>query len=141
MADPIVRGIVEARIVANWAPATDGRCLVFQTNVEGEPPASGIPFLKVQYPVQMAGQITVGAPGNELNRDSGGIRFVLAVPAGDGTEPFLTWMKDLRTLFKTYQEGNFQTFVPSPVTEDDENAKDGWFVMSSSVEYQFDTFG
>ncbi len=128
---------VEARLAAHWT-----RCPVRTLNsTEGDTPADNSAFLVVQYPVGSAAQISTGAPGANVFRDEGAIRFVLNVETGEGTLRALTWIDELASLFRGKLFDGVRTDAPSPPVIDDRNDAGGWFSLSFSVPYQHDIFG
>jgi hypothetical protein len=96
MALKAVVDAVEARLAANWT-----LCPVIGANGQGETPDDGSAFLTVQYPVANASQTTIGAPGSNVFREEGAIRFVLNVPRGAGLATGLTWADTLAGLFRS----------------------------------------
>ncbi len=134
MASGAVKAAVRARLADHWT-----RCEVFYANgPETEVPTGGTVFLAVQFPVSGERQITVGAPGDNVFREEGGIRFVLSIPRDAGTEDYDPWMDELAALFRAKQFGVVTTYAPSSAVLDDRNADGAYFKMAMAVPYSAD---
>lgn len=132
-----VQSAVRARLDANWA-----RCEVrFPNPQDALLPSDGAPLLVVQFPVGRANQITVGAPGDNVFRDEGGIRFSLYVPKGFGTDPWNSWVEELRALFRSQQFDGVTTYAPSPPVIDERDAESTHVPISFAVPYYADLIG
>ncbi|MFG1184370.1 phage tail terminator-like protein [Xanthobacter aminoxidans] len=141
MASFAVMAAVNARLDAVWS-----RTLVRYPNAADaadgiQVPADKSPFLAVQYPLADEEQITVGAPGHNVFREEGVIRFVLQIPRGAGVEEYSGWLDELRAAFRGKQFGGVTTYAASPATLDDRNEDGGYWALSCAVPYKFDLFG
>lgn len=136
MASKAVVDAVAARLTANWTA-----CAFFDPNTVGDPPKDGSPFLEVQYPVATGEQITIGAPGNNVYREAGAIRFVLHVERGQGVGEGLGWADALAALFRGRQFDHVTTFAPSSPVLDDGNDRGAYTRLSFAVEYFTDVVG
>ena len=87
-----------------------------------------------------AEQVTIGAPGNNVFRESGVIRLVMSFQTGGGLTQPLALMDQLRALFRGQQFDGVTTFTPSPAIVDPTNYQGGRFKMSSAVPYYLDLF-
>lgn len=116
-------------------------CPVIYPNQTMTPPVDNGPFVEVQYPFVDAEQRTIGAPGSNILREEGAIRFVIAVPVTYGTDGIYTVANALIALFTNLRSGAFRTYVPTSPTFDDRNERNGWFVASLSVPYDHDITG
>ncbi|KMO20392.1 hypothetical protein SQ03_05695 [Methylobacterium platani JCM 14648] len=110
-------------------------------NTKGKTPKDGSPYLEISYPISRARTISVGAPGNNLIRESGTMRLVLYVARGAGTAEGEIWLEELAALFLNKKFDGVTTFEPSSPVFDDRNDLANYYGMSSSVEYQADYFG
>jgi len=135
MASASVVAAVEARLAANWA-----NCTVLELNGPGDTPTDGSAFLTVQYPVANEQHIGLGQVGQRVFRESGGIRFVLSIPRGDGLTQGLGWADDLRNLFRAAQFGGVNCIAASPPFLNDSNDDGQYFKLSVVVEYYADVF-
>lgn len=133
MASKLVVDAVEARLTANWT-----NCPVRGANASGDVPADGSAFLTVQYPVANEEHITLGPVGQRTFRETGGIRFVLSLPAGQGTSFGLGWADQLRALFRAQQFGGVSCLAASPAFIADANEDGVYFKLSVVVDYYFD---
>jgi hypothetical protein len=136
MAAKAVVDAVEARLAANWSA-----CPV--VGLFGVRPDDGASFVTTQYPVANAEAITIGAPGNNVHREAGAIRFVLSVSRqlADPVAQGLQWADDLGTLFRSKVFGGIETFSPGSPAIDDRTDDGIYLVMSFVVPYRFDRFG
>lgn len=132
MAHPSVIAAVAARLASGWS-----HCVVADVdNAAATPPA--VPFLAAEFPVANENQITIGAPGANVFRETGAIRLVLAVDKGSGGAEWRQWMEDLRGLFRGTQFGGVSTWAPSSPVLDDRNQDGGFYKLSIAVPYYFD---
>lgn len=133
MASAAVMQAVRARLEAHWT-----RCPVFHPNAEAETPADGSVFLAVQYPVAREEQMSIGAPGDNIFRESGAIRLVLQVPAGSGVEAWAAWLDELRALFRAKRFDGVRTYAPSSSATDDRSRTGGYWALSTAIPYDAD---
>lgn len=136
MAGRKVKAAIEARIRAGWT-----RCPLVTPNTKGTTPKDGSPYLEVSYPISRNRTISVGAPGNNVIRESGTMRLVLYVARGAGTEEGEIWLEELGALFLNKEFDGVRTWEPSTPVFDDRNDLANYYGLSSSVEYQADFFG
>lgn len=135
MASTSVMSAVRARLASGWS-----RCPVVHPNEDGQVPAGSGPWLAVQYPVATEDQITVGAPGANVFREEGAIRFVLFIPRGAGVADYAAWMDELRALFRSRQFSGVTTYAASPPVLDDRADAGKFWALSCAVPYQADLF-
>ncbi len=135
MAGKTIEDAVKARLSANWTATA-----IVDDDTTGSGPGDGSPYVTVQYPVGQENQITVGAPGNNVFRETGAFRILLSTSTGVGKDQALIWMDQLRALFRSKQFSGVTTFAPSPGVEIPANYQAGRYVMSCAVPYQADTF-
>lgn len=133
MASAAVASAVAARIASGWT-----RCPVVHPNTAPAPAQDA--WLAVEYPVAGETQVTVGAPGDNVFREEGAIRFVLFIPRGAGLAPFDAWLDEVRALFRARSFAGVTTFAPSPAVLDDRSEQGGYWALSCAVPYQFDLF-
>lgn len=137
MAKKRVIDAVEARLGQGWQGAP-----VYGLNGRiGDTPKDRSPYVLVQYPYNTARQLTFGAPGANVWRDEGGIRFVIHVARGSGVAQGLAWAEEIADLFRGKEFGGVQTFAPSSPVIDDANENGNYFILSLVVPYQFDLIG
>jgi hypothetical protein len=135
MAQAAVVAAVTARL------ASFARCPIAGINMQGDTPADASPFLAVEYPVANEQQITVGAPGNNVFRETGAIRFVLSIRRGRGVDQGMGWADELRTLFRGQQFANVNTWAPSSPVLDNANDSGSYWRLTFAVPYYFDFVG
>lgn len=135
MASKAVCDAVKARLAASFAV-----CPVYEVNNQLEGPADGAAYVQVQYPIGPREQASIGAPGSNVIREEGAIRFVIFTPIGTGLEPIHTIADALTALFQNARFANVRCDVPTTPVIDDGNDRAGWFVASIAVAYEYDTF-
>lgn len=134
MASKPVVDAIEGRLGNPW----NGTLPVFGRNTLGDPPTDGTDHLVVQYPLAGEDVASLGDPGNNLHREEGAFRLVLHAQRGVGLHQALSWMEDLRALFRSKEFDGVITYAPSPAVEDDRNENGSYYVLSSSVPYEYD---
>lgn len=135
MAGKMVVDAVAARLSANWTATA-----IVLDDTADQGPGDGSPYITVQYPTSQENQITIGAPGSNVFRETGVLRIVLSSSTGTGIDQPLIWIDQLRAIFRGKQFSGVTTFAPSPGVENNSNYVAGRFVMSFAVPYQFDLF-
>jgi hypothetical protein len=126
---------VTARLKASWTETA-----IVEDDTTGQGTPDGSPYVTVKYPVAREDQVTIGAPGNNVFRESGVIRLVMSFQTGGGLTQPLALMDRLRALFRGQQFDGVMTFAPSPAIVDPTNYQGGRFKMSSAVPYYLDLF-
>jgi uncharacterized protein DUF4128 len=125
---------VTARLKAGFSA-----CPVLDQDTTPQGPADGSTYLVLQFPVAREDQITIGAPGNNVWRESGAFRLVMSVRTGDPLSQANIWLDQARALFRGKQFSGVTTFAPSPAVQADPEFIGGARVeLSSSVPYQSD---
>ncbi|PZP15677.1 MAG: hypothetical protein DI607_07525 [Sphingomonas hengshuiensis] len=127
---------VKARLDAFWT-----RTPIFYPNEGAEPPQDGNPFLAVQYPIAGEHTASMGAPGANVQRETGTIRFVLQIRSGADVIAFAAWLDELRAHFRHEDFGPVRTFSASPAVADDRNRNGSYFALSAAVEFEADFLG
>lgn len=138
MASAAVVSAVEARIATYWTATS-----YFSPNTVADTPTDGTAFLTIQFPLANAEQISVGAPGAQLFREEGGIRFVLSIPRSQ-TGGVAYWMGQMETLlanFRAKKFGGMQTFAPTSPVLDDSNDDGTYYKLSAVVPYNLNALG
>lgn len=138
MASKAVVDAVEARIAGLWAGPS--KPPVVGMNLTGKAP-NATDFIVIQYPVGAAEQITVGAPGANVWRETGVIRIVINAQRGKGMADALQWADELAGVLRGKAFAGVQTFAPSPPTIDDDNDQGNFFRVTFGCEYQHDVVG
>lgn len=136
MASAAVMIAVKERLDAFWI-----RTPISYPNEDFEPPADGSAFLAVQYPVAAEAPASIGAPGANVQRESGTVRFVLQVQRGLGVIAWAEWLDDLRAHFRNRTFGPVRTFSASPAMLDDRNDQGGYCALSTAIEFDADFLG
>lgn len=132
MASPQVLAAVKAFMAAEFTETP-----VYFPN---EAPPKASPFVAVQFPVATEEQASFGAPGSNVFREEGAIRFVVVVRAGSGTEKLGSIALALRILFRNARFDGVRCYAPSSPFFDDRGDDAGAFRASFAVPYDFDLF-
>lgn len=144
MASPAVTAAVTAQL-ASWtrAPVVDPNTQQEEppVAVDGAGNVTAQPYLVVQYPVATSTQSSIGAPGANVWRERGVIRFVLNIPRAVGIGQAMGWMDELIALFRGQKFGGVNTWGPSSPILDDSNDVGNFWVLTSAVEYYADIIG
>jgi hypothetical protein len=138
MASKTVKDAVAARAASVW-PHTPIRV----TNTTAAVPEDLGAFLIVQFHAADENQITIGQPGNNKFREQGGIRFILCIPIGSGTDPWDARIDQLRSDFRAKQFGTptVTTWAASPPVDNDQSDYESYFEIAFVVPYFFDLVG
>jgi hypothetical protein len=98
-------------------------------------------FLDLQFPVAISEQMSIGAPGANVWRESGAFRFVLSIERTTGADTAGEVFEELRDMFRGVVFDGVVTGAPtSPITNDDSD-EGAYFTMSMSVPYTYDQIG
>lgn len=135
MASQTVRDAVLARLQANWTATA-----IVEDDTVSQGPADGSAYVTVDYPVAREEQITIGAPGSNVFRETGAFRLVVVSPSGGGADQAFTLIDQLRVLFRGKQFAGVTTWAPAPGVQNKANYQAGRFVVSAAVPYYFDLF-
>lgn len=135
MASKAVMDAFRARLEATW---TDTPIVPADRVASG--PGDGQAYVTLDYPVAREEQITIGAPGSNVFRETGVARLVLNSPSGAGIDQPFARMDALRALFRGKQFSGVTTFAPSPAIENKSSYQAGRYVLSATVPYYFDLF-
>lgn len=133
MASLAVITAVKARLVGFATP-------LHWPNGSARPPADGSAFVAVQFPVALEEQITFGAPGANVFREEGAIRFVISARRGTGPESLGVIAEALRTLFRNARFDGVRCYAPSSPVFDDRGDDAGFFKAAIVVPYDHDIF-
>jgi Bacteriophage related domain of unknown function len=132
MASKAVKDAIEARVAA-WPNLAS--CPLVQPN-DDSATSPAQKFLEIEYPVSVEDRISLGSPG--LFREHGVVRFVINVLTLDGIDQALTWVDELRDLFREYQAGTLTMQEASPAEFDAGNQVNARYQVPFVVPYQFD---
>lgn len=133
MASLAVITAVKARLAASSITTP-----VKHPNADFSTPADGSAFIAVQYPVAAEAQATFGAPGNNVFREEGVIRFVINIPTGADLEVAATIAEALRTLFRSARFAGVRCYAPTSLVFNDSNDEGAYSRASIAVPYDFD---
>lgn len=132
MASLAVMNAVRARLAGFATP-------IEWPNEGFETPADGSAFVAVQFPVAIEDQTTFGAPGANVFREEGAIRFVISARRGTGTAHTGAIAEQLRALFRNARFDGVRTYAPSSPVFDDRSEEGAYHRASVAVPYDFDT--
>ena len=135
MAQQAVVDAVIARLAANWTTTS-----VILPNQEAAPPSDGSAFVTVQFPTAKEAIISMAAVGSRTVRETGTIRIVVSVPSGRGLDVGLGYCATLAALFRLQTFSGIVCFEASPPIDNDSGDLGNYWVLSTSISYQFDFF-
>jgi hypothetical protein len=133
MASLAVITAVKARLAAS-----DITTPVRHPNADFQPPADGSAFVAIQYPLASEAQTTFGAPGNNVFREEGVIRFVVNIPRGADIEVAASIAEQLRALFRSARFDGVRCYAPTSLVFNDGNDEGNYSRASIAVPYDFD---
>lgn len=136
MAQQAVVDAVVARLQANWSTTQ----LFLPNDANGDTPADGSSFVSVQFPVARETFVGMAAVGSRAMRETGTIRIVVAVPRGQGLDIGLGYCGTLAALFRLQTFSGVVCFEASPPIDNDSGDLGTYWVLSTSISYQFDFF-
>lgn len=106
-----------------------------------EAPKDGSAYMVLQFPVTNSEPITVGAPGENIYRDTGVARVVINVPSGSGLAQAGAWADQICNLFRGATFEGVRCYAPSAGPEDDRNDNGVYYQQSVVIPYEFDHYG
>lgn len=134
MAQQAVVDAVVARLQAGWTTTQ-----IFQPNDKnGDTPGDGSAFVSVQFPTAVETFIAMAAVGSRTMRETGTIRIVVSVLRGTGLDTGLGYCGTLAALFRLQTFSGVVCFAASPPIDNDSGDNGAYWVLSTSVSYQFD---
>ena len=136
MPSKAVYDAVKARLDENWSDLP-----VVYPDTWGEGPEDGSAFVAIQFPLASSEQMSTGAPGANVWRETGAIRFVVNSIRGEGLVDGLQYCDDLADLFRGKLFDGVTTWAPSPPVIDDRGDMGNYQQLSFTVEYQYDLIG
>jgi hypothetical protein len=135
MAQQAVVDAVVARLQVGWTTTS-----IILPNQQGDTPADGSAFVSLQFPVARETFIGMAAVGSRAIRETGAFRLVVCVQRGSGIDVALGYSATLAALFRLQTFSGVVCFEASPPADNDADAIGAYWVMSTSVSYQFDFF-
>jgi len=130
------RTLLDARLAAGFT-----RCPIKDVNEDFSVPDDGAAWVVAEYPSSQEEQISIGVPGANVFRETGGMLVTLNAPRGDGLGTALAWIDEIRDLMRGRQFSGVTTYEASPAVIDDMNDNGLYFVVSTVVTYTFDRLG
>ncbi len=135
MAQKAVVDAVAARLQANWTTTP-----IILPNQEAAPPSSAVAFVTLQFPTGKTTFIGMAAVGARTMRETGTIRIVVSIPSGRGLDIGLGYCSTLAALFQLQTFGGVICFEASPPIDNDSGDLGNYWVLSTSISYQYDFF-
>lgn len=135
MAQQAVVDAVIARLQANWTSTP-----LILPNQDAEPPAAGSAFVTVQFPTGKETFIGMAAAGSRTMRETGTVRIVVSVPTGQGLDVGLEYCGTLASLFRLQTFSGVVCFEASPPIDNDSGDDGNYWVLSTSISYQYDFY-
>ena len=136
MASAAVMAAVEAYVAAHWTATP-----IVGLNAGGGVPRRNTPFMAIEYPIADEEQISIGAPGSNVFRETGAFRIVLLIPAGVSLGTWPAAIDALRAALRGKSFGGLVTWAVPPPTLSERSDRGAYLEMSFVVPYRFDTLG
>jgi hypothetical protein len=140
MASKAVMDAVAAELASAWG-AIAASIRIIPPNDVAAVPADGSAFLAYEFPLASEDQITIGAPGDNVFRETGAFRIVLCAPIGSGVDPWAGYVDALRAAFRARQFSGVNCWAPSPPAIDNQSDRGAYFEFSFAIPYYFDLAG
>lgn len=135
MPHTLVLDAVSTRLEAGW-----NHCpFEIEASQPHRAPANGALFLAIEFLAEGSSRASIGAPGANIFRDEGVIRFLINQPANASLRDGLALAAELSALFRAADFGGVKTFAPSPATLDRSRSGGNYRVLSVVVPYSFDS--
>ena len=140
MASVAAASAIEALLAANWSHTP-----IFYPNTSTLVPDDGSAFLVIEYPVAAETQISLGAIGTRVFRETGSFVITLCgtigVGSNPGATPYATWIDTLRAVFRGQQFSGVNTLGPSPTHFEQSSDRGAYCEFSFATEFYFDLQG
>jgi hypothetical protein len=139
MASLAVMQAVEARLRAEWNSGSP-RCQIIGLSNSSDvlPPSDGAPFLTVEYPIVLEDIESLGERGVRLYREEGTITLILSLPKGSGVDEGLSWIDEIREIFRGVDFDFVETFAASPPVQRGDNLNGNYYLLSTAIPYRYD---
>lgn len=136
MSSLAVRDAIKRRIEElNLLPYID------MENDTATPPNTLTPWVTVQYPGAVEGQITFGNPGADTFREEGTFIVHIMVPTGTKLRDALTYAEDFRNTFRSTRFDGVRVHTADAPTAEKGATMAGngnWAGVAFAVDYDFD---
>ena len=96
MSSQHVKNAINDYLEANWTATP----IVDSENQYADLPVNLQPWITAVYLEADERKISIGAPGNNCYRETGGIQFVVFVASGTGTDVALQYAETIRTMIR-----------------------------------------
>lgn len=107
---------------------------------DADPPDGATHWIAPDFPGAVEEQITVGAPGANIFRESGTFQVHVFGLAGLGDTQLTTYAEAIRTLFRAQTVDSIRYYGADPplIGEGSENGR--WLRATVAVEYEYDLY-
>lgn len=136
MASSAPAAAIEARLKANW---THAAIPILAPDDLDNPPNPPQAFVVLEFPGGVAEQITIGAPGANIFRETGAFMIHIQVPDADADRAATArgYAGEIAAIYRGKQFSGVCCWAPYPPAED--TAANGlYWGLSFSVPYYFD---
>lgn len=140
MASSAVVASLTARAKAAWATICPTGDFV-EPNTQASDADPEQPTLIVTFPAATERQMSTGAPGANVWRETGAMRLVIQVAFGKPLGPFLEMLDALRAVFRGTELDGVTCFEASPAAIDAAADGETSFFLSTAVVYRHDIIG
>lgn len=129
--------IVKSVLAFNWTHTP------IRSPLEGDTvPRDLTEFAEITFPYSEETQISIGAPGTNVFRETGAFHFCILIPFGEVITTWLQRVDELRDALRNYRsiDGNFRIYEAPPPVMDDKSDREGYYELSVAVPYELDIY-
>ncbi|MGE0722821.1 MAG: phage tail terminator-like protein [Alphaproteobacteria bacterium] len=133
---------VAEKVRARLAAAGTGLTIVSDTWLFNDEPAPDDVdyWLAADFPGGIEEQITVGAPGNNVFRESGAFQVHVFAKAGKGDTQLRTYAEAVREAFRASTFDGIRCYGADPAQIGDGDLRGRWLRATVAVEYEYDIY-
>lgn len=140
MASSTVVASLTARAKAAWASIHPAGDCIEPNTLAADPDPMQVSLI-ITFPVATEEQKSIGAPGANVWRETGVMRLVVQVPAGQALDPWLGYLDTLRATFRGTEQDGVTCFEASPAAIDAGADGETSFFLSTAIAYRHDIIG
>lgn len=125
----------------HWQPSAGDPVPVIGPNETGDADPAGGMFIAVEFPLANEDQMTIGAPGQNVWREEGVFRIIIAAERNSGLNQALSWADELAARFRGASFDGVQCWAVTSSQMDARNEESGWYRLAVAVGYEHHLYG
>lgn len=141
MASKAAMDAISAKLTAVWSSVNPSGPAPILPNTQMDAPDPKSVFLTLTFPISEETMETTGNPGGNVFREEGAFRVVLAVPVGEGLDPWAGYLDQIRAGMRAKVFNGVTTFEASPSAQSPAEDGEAHFFLSTAITYKYDVFG